>query len=221
VALQPDQRFRTDRKYNLHLISSDDCDDLGMPTLPRCNFAPTDLVAWSDSSKPNPDAALHFFADDYRFESLWDLPERYIARIGSFGAALTPDYSLYTDMPFPVQIWNVYRSRALGHYWSQRGISVIPTLQWSTPESYEFAFHGLPSESTVAVSTIGVRGNQIAGALWRQGMQAAIAACNPKLVIVYGHPLSDYDFGNTRTLHFESGMVRRFADGRKRGRVGV
>ncbi len=39
---------------------------------------------------------------------------------------------------------------------SPHGVTVIPTVSWSTPDSYPFAFAGIATGSVVAVSTVGV-----------------------------------------------------------------
>jgi Domain of unknown function (DUF4417) len=44
-------------------------------------------------------AAVHFFLDNYRFETVWTRPKRGLSRIRSVGAALAPDFSLWRDMP--------------------------------------------------------------------------------------------------------------------------
>lgn len=211
------QRFRTNSLYNLHVVGAEHCDEWGFPTLMPEDFVPQELVSWADrrTQGTHDVAGVHFFVDDYRFESLWNRPSRYIQILSSFGAALTPDFSLYSDMPIPMQIWNTYRSRALGNYWQRSGITVIPTLQWSTEDSYAFSFGGLPTNSVVAVSTVGVMKSDRKKALWADGMLAALELLNPAMVIGYGLRPDWFDFGDTLVEWFEGSMHRRFADGRQ------
>lgn len=217
-AQRPKQYLRTDIGYNLHLVRAQDCDPNGMPLIHPNDVVPDDLVAWnaSDASRNHPSAGIHFFLDDYRFEGVWNRPERYVDRISRYGCVLTPDFSLYRDMPMPMQMWNVYRSRAVGNYWQRMGLSVIPTLQWSTPDSYEFALAGLPRHSTVAVSTVGVRTSELASALWMQGMQVALDELEPSAVLLYGDPLDGFDFGDVEVTYYENKITRRFDSGRTR-----
>ena len=44
-------------------------------------------------------AMVHFFLDDYKFEVLWNNPEPRIKKLAQYRAVLTPQYSLYTEMP--------------------------------------------------------------------------------------------------------------------------
>ncbi|MEG1624156.1 MAG: DUF4417 domain-containing protein, partial [Raoultibacter sp.] len=101
------------------------------------------------------DCGIHFFVDDYQFERLWAAPKKYIDLLKKFDCVLTPDFSLYMDMPLPMQQWNEYRRRALGNLWQRHGMKVIPTLSWSVKASYPFCFDGIPHNATVAVSTVG------------------------------------------------------------------
>lgn len=105
------------------------------------------------------------------------------------------------DMPLPMQRWNEYRRRALGNYWQRHGATVIPTLSWTDRRSYSFCFGGLPAGGTVAVSTVGVRGDDGARAIWEAGMSAAIEAIRPTRVILYGSDIG-FDFGSCEVITY-------------------
>jgi len=108
------------------------------------------------SKERNPrNAMLHMFVDDYKFDGMWSTPDKMLATLRYFKFVCAPDFSVYGDMPKILQIYNVYRNRALTHYLSMNGVKVIPTVTWSTEESYEFCFDGLPTDSTLAISTNG------------------------------------------------------------------
>ena len=181
------ERLRTDVTYNLRLVNASDCDFQGMPTLKPLDYVPDRLLGFNYAmTSDDRDATIHFFIDDYQFERLWTRPERYVGTLSKFAAVLTPDFSLYMDMPLPMQRWNEYRRRALGHYWQQKGLKVIPTLSWSDKRSYGFCFGGLPKHSTVAVSSVGVMGDETATEVWRSGMEAALEMLEPSRVLLYG-----------------------------------
>lgn len=141
--------------------------------------------------------------DDYQFERLWNAPERYLPLIQRFEAALTPDFSLYMDMPLPMQQWNEDRRRALGNYWQRNGVTVIPTLSWSDERSYDFCFAGLPKRATYATSTVGVRQSDDAMRIWQAGMGKAMRVLRPKRLILYGGAV-DFDFGNAEVIQYET-----------------
>lgn len=197
------ERGRTDDYYNLRLVNARHCYG-EMPKLEPSDFKPTSLLAFNYAkTAEDTSQSLHFFIDDYQFERLWNKPEQYLDLLQKFEAVLTPDFSLYMDMPLPMQRWNEYRRRALGNYWQRNGIEVIPTLSWSTPESYSFCFDGLPKGATYATSTVGVKGDENALAIWRDGMSAAIKAIKPKRLLLYGGSI-DFDFGKIEVVEYSA-----------------
>ena len=129
---------------------------------------------------------VHFFLHDYQFERVWNQPKKYLNTIKSFKGALTPDFSLYTDYPIAVQIWQTYRNRWIGRYWQMHGIKVIPTITWSTPESYQFCYNGIPQNSTVAISSVGVLQNKNAQKLFLKGYNELIKRLEPDKILFYG-----------------------------------
>lgn len=182
------ERLKTDQHYNLQIVNSENTSGkLDMPTLEPVDFTPSGLLPFNYAkSSAEYDKTLHFFIDDYQFERLWNRPEQYLPLIQGFEAVLTPDFSLYMDMPLPMQQWNEYRRRALGNYWQRNGVTVIPTLSWTDRRSYGFCFGGLPKRATYAVSTVGVKGDEDAMKVWQDGMDEAVRVLKPKSLIVYG-----------------------------------
>lgn len=169
-----------------------------MPILKGTQHVPTDLYpfhwAYPSTCKGSEfSKGVHFYIYDWLFERFWNKPENYLEKLAKFDCCLTPDFSLYTDMPLAMQIWNVYRSRVMGKMMEDYGITVIPTLMWSTPESYEFCFEGLPKHSVVSVSTVGVMNSDEAQKIWVDGMDEAMRVLEPSCVVAYGLPI-DYEF---------------------------
>jgi hypothetical protein len=179
----------------------------GIPDLPRTTAAPTRLIAYNDRHKvehPQPGDAVHFFLDDYRFETVWTQPRRGLSRIMRVGVSLTPDFSLWREMPLAMQLWQVYRSRWCGAWMYSNGVDVIPTLSWSTPESYEFCFAGIAQYSTVAVSSVGIRGFE-AERGYLSGLEAMMDTLKPDYVLVYGRSLGeDTVFTSTPFEYFKT-----------------
>lgn len=199
------ERLRTDDAYNLREVNAAHCAGrYGMPAIAPEDFAPTSLLPFN-YAKTAADTAqtLHFFIDDYQFERLWASPGKYLDLILSFEAVLTPDFSLYMDMPLPMQQWNEYRRRALGNYWQRNGATVVPTLSWTDSRSYGFCFDGLPKHSTVAVSTVGVKGDEAALKVWHDGMAEAMRKLEPLRVILYGGDIG-FDFGGAEVLEYKA-----------------
>lgn len=185
---------RTNNIYNLdYYVRTRTKGRFNIPALKPADSDVKDFQSFNViSSRPEYDKGVHFFISDYQFERLWREPARYIKILKNFPCVLTPDFSLYTDMPIAIQVYNIYRSRLIGQIMQQEGICVIPTLQWSTPESYDFAFDGTPEESTVAVSTVGVMKKSESISLWCDGMAEALKRLRPKKILMYADKMPDF-----------------------------
>lgn len=164
--------------------------EFGIPALKPSFFVPEYLAAWNNPRQREYAAqfggALHFFLDDYRFETAWSSPERLLQRVLTVGASLTPDFSLWRGMPRAAQVWNTYRSRWCGAFWQSNGVEVVPTACWGSPDTFDFCFDGIPENAHVAVSAIGIRSNDVDKALFRAGMQEMLRRTQPKLLLSYG-----------------------------------
>lgn len=134
---------------------------------------------------------IHFFIDDYRFENAWNQPERHIETLRQFASVLSPDFSMYTDMPHALQLYNHYRKQWLSAYWQQMGINIIPTISWSDPQSFEFCFEGVPRQSIVAVSSVGCMKIREAREAFSRGYEEMMRRLDPCAVLYYG--IKHYD----------------------------
>jgi hypothetical protein len=139
-------------------------------------------------ASPSGDGLVHFFIDDYRFESTWASPDRALGYFGEHFVA-TPDFSLFRDQPRAIWLWNIYRSRWLGAYWQSKGARVLPTVSWALPSSFQFCFLGLPKRSVLLVSTVGIMSDTTAKELFVAGYHEMINQLDPVQVICYGSKL--------------------------------
>lgn len=96
---------------------------------------------------------------------------------------LSPDFSLYTDFPVAMQIYNHYRKHWLGAYWQSLGIKVIPTICWSDDSSFDWCFDGEPVGGVVAVSSVGTQNSRTAKAAFLRGYEAMCERLSPSEII--------------------------------------
>lgn len=130
---------------------------------------------------------IHFFLDDHRFETVWSRPLKSLTALHPHQMVLTPDFSLYHDWPRTVQLWNTYRNRWCGAFWQAHGLTVIPTVSWARPDSYDFCFLGVPLHSVVAVGTVGVRLERPSVyQLFIDGFGEMVQRLRPSRVLCYG-----------------------------------
>lgn len=161
-------------------------DPWNLPVIAPTQTVPDSLVAFGSEQTPQGVGATHFFTDDYRFETVWNRPKQGLTKIKRLGCSLSPDFSLWTDMPAAAQLWNVYRNRWCAAYWQNNGVDVIPTVSWADIRSWAFCFNGLPHNSTVAVSTVGIVRNSEARTGFLEGFRQMMYRLTPTTVLVYG-----------------------------------
>ena len=124
--------------------------------------------------------------DDYQFERLWQRLGKYADMLTQFGAVMAPDYSLFTDWPRAIQIYNHYRKHFIGAYLQQLGMTVYPTICWSDKNSYSWCFDGEPENATVCVSSVGTQWNKEVRTLFLDGYYAMEDKLHPRTVVFHG-----------------------------------
>lgn len=210
------ERLRTDEAYNLPYIDIERCaGKYQMPVIEAEDYIPEKLIGFNYAlSSKDKTAGVHFYVDDYQFERIWNEPEKYIEVLSEYDCVLTPDFSLYMDMPLSMKIWNVFRSRLIGQMCQDAGLTVIPTVSWAEKATFDFCFDGLPENSTLSTSTVGVKNSPEALAIWKDGVQELIRLKKPKTLLVYGGAV-DFDYGKTKVLYFANAVTERMKESKK------
>lgn len=130
---------------------------------------------------------VHCYLFDFRFRQVITNTEKHIETVRPFDGFISPDPSLYRDMPIATQIANTYLNRAVGHHAQRMGIPTVANIRWSTDKSFPFAFAGAPKNSTLATSNHGsLRGRE--NFYWfERGFDEMVCRLAPKRVILHGN----------------------------------
>lgn len=103
-----------------------------------------------------------------------------------FAGVISPDFSIYREMPLSLQIWNTYRSRAIGYWLESHGIPVIPNIRWADERSFDFCFDGVPTGGVIAIGTHGCIKKKEDKAFFEAGLWETVNRLSPNTLIVYG-----------------------------------
>ena len=206
-----DARERTFGAYNLDLVPETLSSGFWqMPMLEAEDVVPDDLIGFKYAkTNESKSCGIHFYIDDYQFERVWNYPDRYVDILKQYQCILSPDFSLYMDMPMPMKIWNTYRNRQIGSFYQSEGIHVIPSVGWAEKETYQFCFEGLPKNATLSVSTVGVMRDEDALEVWKDGMTEMIKRLKPKRILVYGSEIP-YDYGNVEVVYYRNKVMDKW-----------
>ena len=179
----------------------------GIPVIERQDFPlpeNLDLIAFCDTSSKAASKdfykGVHFFIDDYRFERVYKSPDRYLNRLRQYAFVLTPDFSIFADMPRWRQLESLAKNRWCGAYWQSHGIKVIPTISWGLPDSYDFCFDGVEPGGVVAVSTLGCHRTK---RLFLQGYEKMIETLAPRHIICFSKPFPEMQ-GNIHYVSYKN-----------------
>lgn len=132
------------------------------------------------------DQWVHFYEDDVSFERIWRKPRRYLQILKRFTGVILPDFSLYRDMPLSMQIWNIYRSRAIGHWLQREGIDIVVNIRYGDERTYQISCDGVPKNCVISLGTHGAMKNRVDRHYMLQGLDAVVERLHPSDIVIYG-----------------------------------
>ena len=187
-----------DEGFNLELVQTAFFEgELEIPMInpPKNIVIPKAMIPFSKRNRSkNFSECLTFYEYDVNFADVIRDPDELKEDILRFSFITTPDNSLYRDAPLIVQIANVYRNRAIGHFFQKLGAYVITNVRWGDERSYttkvlpeKFAFLGAPKNSIVSIGTYGCISGKENKYYFREGLEAMLDELNPQVVLVYGN----------------------------------
>ena len=143
------------------------------------------FVNTKNDDKENQDKTIHFFTYDWFFEKVYEKPEEQLEKLKQYKYLLSPDFSIFTNMPLALQIESIFKNRWCGAYWQSKGLKVIPTVSWGDEKSFHFCFDGIEEGSVVAVCTY-YREN--CEEEFMLGYNEMMKRIKPSMVICYDEP---------------------------------
>ncbi len=136
------------------------------------------------------DAFINWYLDDYKFDGakgIWHDWKRALNVIKHFAGVITPDFSTYQDFPESIKVYNTYRMRLYGFWLSKEGIAVINNVRWGTEETFEYCFEGIPTNSIVAIGTVGGGPRKLVDRpRFEVGLYKMVEVLKPHTILVYG-----------------------------------
>jgi len=178
------------------------------PLLEKSDNIPQNLIPFDKRCRANASNWLHFYIHDCKFVGLWQNYKRYLECFKKVAGVITPDFSLYRDMPLAMQLWNAYRNRAVGYWLQREGIKIVPNVRWGGERTYDFAFDGISSGGTVAVGSHGCIKSREDKDFFVRGFNEMLKRICPETVVVYGRIPKEINVkslkGSVNILSFDS-----------------
>ncbi len=191
---------------------------------------PKDIITWEEAKSIHKkhiakkeydytvDSFVCFYMDDYKFDGakgVWLNPEQAIKTLKHFAGAITVDFSTYVDFPEPIKTYATYRMRLLGYWWGKNGIAVINNVRWGTNETYDYCFEGIPTDSIIAIGTVGGSPRRLVDReRFVSGLYEMISRLRPHTILIYGSAsyecFKDLKERGIKIIHYPSKTARDF-----------
>lgn len=160
---------------------------------PKKIIIPQGLVPFSKMDKAaKKKFAVCEYENDSEFRDLLLNPDAYIERLKLYQGFISPDCSIYRDMPLATQITNIYRNRAIGCCFQNYGVYVIPCVRWGDERTYttkvlpeKIAFLGVEKHSIVSIGTYGQLKDRVNRYYLEAGLDSMMETLEPEIILVY------------------------------------
>ncbi len=139
---------------------------------------------------------VHHYLYDYTFDGrngVWygciedSIKEKaYLHRMRKYMGVISPDYSVYIDLPFAHQIWNIYRDRVTCEWLRSLGLNVIFNLRWGDYRTYKYVFTGIEKHSVIAVGSHGLIKHPENRTIFMNGFREMVRRVEPSTLVIYG-----------------------------------
>ena len=191
------QRLIIDDGFRADLVEQAIFDgSLEIPVIqkPKQLVIPKGIIPFSARKRSNHHKEfVAFYEYDTRFTDILTATDEHLEELKQFPGVVSPDCSLYRDMPLCLQIANIYMNRAVGCYLQSQGLYVIPNIRWGDERTYttvelpeKAAFLGIEKHSIVSIGTYGcIRGKENKRH-FRAGLESMLETLEPEIVLVYG-----------------------------------
>ena len=131
----------------------------------------------------------HFYTTDENFQRLWNDVSQTMTELQRYPMVISPDFSVYLEMPMPMKEWNIFRNKLIAAIWQYSGLKVIPNISW-THFNLELSFDGYPKHSVITVNSTGISHCPRSKPLWEKDYQVMVETLQPKHILRYGPKLS-------------------------------
>lgn len=174
--------------FRAFLVEAADYDGfLEIPVIRSNIYEPKRLISFSKCiSSKRYDCWVHFYEDDCAFERIWNNPKRYLPILKRFEGVITPDFSIYRDMPLVMQYWNVYRARAIGYWLQKNGVRVLPNIRFGDWRTLKCSCSGVSKHGAIAIGTHSCVKQPEERRYLQEGLNYVMKELSPKLLVIYG-----------------------------------
>lgn len=130
-------------------------------------------------------ALLHFYVDDYNFEGIWFRTDKSFRKLKrkEIVAIIEPDFSVFYDAPFAINLSQFYRMRYIGRLMQEKGLPVIPNI---IPEMPKLTCCGVPKGQVISVRCPSGVVTETEFDVFETGFYHCLEKLKPQKIILWG-----------------------------------
>ena len=189
-----------------------------MPVIEPYNGSlPSELITFSKARAEFNDgirssACPCFYMDDESFLCAVKKPDNYLNMLLQHPQVIGLDMSIQMDMPYATKVHNLFVNKLWTRYMQMKGCRMIANIVWAEPRLYDIAFDGFPSDSIVAVNSMGIKENRTSQYFWLKGYEEMLKRLNPCHIVRYGEPI--YGEDESISTYYANNHLNRMRYGR-------
>ena len=104
----------------------------------------------------------------------------------SFEGVISPDFSVYPEMPSIERIYFARQSRIVAYRMQQLGLNIIPSTSWAFIEDFDWCLDGILPNSSLAISTNGCKREEYSRRIFLEGVEEIQNRLHPLHLIICG-----------------------------------
>lgn len=159
------------------------------PQLAQVNYLPEEPVLpfnYLKSTVTKGRYWYHCFTSEKNFHRLYGSFREYVEILRQTKGIISADFSLFRDYPEEILIDKCRANRLVDYALQQAGIPMIPTAGFAGEDSWEWCFDGLPTNSTVAITTNCLGRDRETHRLFVGGVNFMVRKLQPTAIVVCG-----------------------------------
>ena len=162
--------------------------DYDFPVIKEEHAIPRRMIPFSKALREKKDFHqwVCFYEDDYLFERIWNQPSRYVDALSKFDGVVSPDFSVYYDMPYSMQLWNIFRSRTIGAWMQRQGIKVIPNIRFGDGRTFDCCCDGISKHGVISIGSLGCLKVKEYRPTFEKGVEHVANLLQPETIVFYG-----------------------------------
>ncbi len=176
------------------IINHEKVGEFYFPAITPEQYIPDNVISFNEIGQKDISANwIDHFIDDSQFSRVYNNFQQQLPKYKRAKGVIGTDFSAYRNMPKWMRIGNIGKNRTIDAKLQANKIKVIPVASWAYIKDLDWSLDGLPSRSTIAISTNGVLRNLVSFNTFIEGVDILQKVLRPSLIVIAGPIIKELD----------------------------